>query len=515
MSGRSTTGASQATGKKAAAPTGGSGSGTSSSSRSVSKQKATGNAQRDLMPELTNAPGGVKARNNSRAAAGVNAERTAAENSDDEEEAQHGDADGDLVASPTDADGQLGAIEEHADEEDDASAASVTMTKADLRAMLRDAAKEALAEASMAAAANAREAAGAGAENGDEPCTPRQAGHQTRGGGAAATKERQDTSSGPSPVQSRLDTRGLNIDRLLYAEASRGTTLEDWIFSVEQQCRLRGIRTADGDHMKIGSAFWDRAMEQWWSGQVVLRASEGTPIDSWQDLTAELRSTFVATGEAEQAFDELLSMRQTAEKMDAYMQRAAALRARAGQRADGQDRAIVAALIRGADESRFPFALHGIRKAVRVAERANRPLCLTAVRTQLMELAHDEPRIRTAPAAAPAARGGNVGRGGSGGAPQSTRVAALQQQLADAIREEGGSEADVRIAALGGEGLRPCGKCGKTGHRVFECTSKTDRRTCFSCSEKGHVATNCPKQQKAAGDGSASAAGSASKSKNE
>ncbi|KAJ0921089.1 putative nucleotidyltransferase, Ribonuclease H [Helianthus annuus] len=47
---------------------------------------------------------------------------------------------------------------------------------------------------------------------------------------------------------------------------------------------------------------------------------------------------------------------------------------------------------------------------------------------------------------------------------------------------------------------KPCGICKSSEHRTLECKKLKDA-TCYSCNEKGHIKTNCPKIAKRAEDG--------------
>lgn len=44
-----------------------------------------------------------------------------------------------------------------------------------------------------------------------------------------------------------------------------------------------------------------------------------------------------------------------------------------------------------------------------------------------------------------------------------------------------------------------CHKCGKAGHKAYECKDVTKEITCYNCREKGYISTKCTKPKKAAG----------------
>ncbi|KAJ0504605.1 putative transcription factor interactor and regulator CCHC(Zn) family [Helianthus annuus] len=47
---------------------------------------------------------------------------------------------------------------------------------------------------------------------------------------------------------------------------------------------------------------------------------------------------------------------------------------------------------------------------------------------------------------------------------------------------------------------RPCGICKSSEHKTLDCKKLKDA-TCYSCNEKGHIKTNCPKYAKKADEG--------------
>jgi hypothetical protein len=81
----------------------------------------------------------------------------------------------------------------------------------------------------------------------------------------------------------------------------------------------------------------------------------------------------------------------------------------------------------------------------------------------------------------------------------------LSQELAMAgeREEEGLIPPDRQVAPIrDGSGdnstgsSSACRKCGAEGHRVRDCTSKVEQRSCYSCRAPGHISSNCPRRQK-------------------
>jgi hypothetical protein len=409
----------------------------------------------------------------------------------------------------------------------------IQLTRAELQEMLQQAAAGGAAAAIAAAAtAVARGARGTRApeanverggdvgidgsdsndgDDGAEQRTPAQPTADATATAATAT----GAAAAAAPTRGVMDLRGLQIERLKYAEAGRGSVLEDWLFEVEQSCRLRDAH--DSDCIRIASAFWDRSMDSWWQDQRELRARQGRSLDTWQAFADELRQTFQASGEAERAFEQLLAVRQTgSESMDAYLRRVAEIKARAGRRAQDQQRAIVVQLLVGVDAARFPFTLQAVRRSVREAEQVHEPLDFVSVRNQLAVGALNEPRL--GPSGAHTAGTPKTSGSSAGNHRQASRVAALQQQLADAIREESDERSDAhdtRVASIGGAGAGhiTCNKCGTSGHVSYECPSKTERRSCYNCGRTGHLKPNCPSPKKRMNGGGGSSSGGDGKSK--
>ena len=320
--------------------------------------------------------------------------------------------------------------------------------------------------------------------------------------------------------------------QLQYEAAAQGSTLADWLFDVDRLFRQLGLAEADAARrIAEASLHWDRQVDLWWRGREQQARAAGAPIASWAAFVAALQANFVPTGDAEAAARELLRLRMKAtESMDAYMQRAALLLARADSRIDVATAARIA--VEGVDSSRFPFAL----AAVRACMRRKPTMPFNEVRLELTEAAAHEPRLaapsvgssdrahRQGPSAAAAAAGARVA------SQKQLRISALERQLqqlraGDSSEDEAGSTEPVHTAPLGrqrgagGNGQasgKPvvCNKCGAAGHVVSECRSKKDQRSCFVCGQPGHIAMRCEQRKGGGGGGDGSGKEGAPQPKN-
>jgi hypothetical protein len=326
--------------------------------------------------------------------------------------------------------------------------------------------------------------------------------------------------AGSAPVRVDVRVAAVQPPELSYANASGGSALEDWLFKLEQLfAQTRTAEAAWQERVRTAQLHWDRHMSLWWAGCAEAAASAGVPVDSWPAFVAALRKHFVPTGDAEAARTELFRLRMRGgESMDAYLQRAVLIVARAGAFVDGKMAGALA--IEGVDVVRFPFTVQAVRGVQRKA--GVQGLSFAQARVELSTGAHDEPHLQL-----PQARGGSNGnaadRGGQGyrvpsksagtSGSKQVRINALRQQL-QALEEEdaGGDEREaaggvVQVAPLGrGAGSTrgsACYKCGGEGHIVAECTSKKELRTCYRCGKAGHVRSKCPdkKQQRDAARG--------------
>jgi hypothetical protein len=281
------------------------------------------------------------------------------------------------------------------------------------------------------------------------------------------------------------------VRELVYATAGQEGVLASWLFELRRARMLHGI-DSEAARMRLAEARWDEPMARWWAGHERARRDAEEPALTWEQVEQLLRTTFRPTGDERAAYTKLLAVRmQGGEGMDAYLLRVDELRGRAGARAAQED-AIVHQSMQGVDASRFPFTLLAVRRRVQEAEDAGEPMGFHAVRALLMAEAHHEPAVqRSAPAAAMGSKGNHHKQhtgAGSGEAAKQLRVAALRQELA-ALEQTAGPALTVAPLHTQSSG---CRKCGKDGHQSWECTSATDRRTCFSCGQAGHIKPNCP-----------------------
>jgi hypothetical protein len=228
----------------------------------------------------------------------------------------------------------------------------------------------------------------------------------------------------------------------------------------------------------------------------------GAPIQSWAAFVAALRKQFVPAGDAQLARTELFKLKMRPdETMEAYMQRAVLLVARAGGLVESKTAAALA--LEGVDKSRFPFTCAAVARKERAAGVAG--MSFAQMREELSVEAAMEPQL--------SGRGGGGGsnssssssNGGAKGATNSRqlRINALQQQL-KALEEgdDDSTDGNYGLAPIttgaGSEARHHCDRCGAEGHIVRDCKSKKELRTCFGCGKPGHLRRNCPVKRKGA-----------------
>ena len=345
--------------------------------------------------------------------------------------------------------------------------------------------------------------------------------------------------SGSMSVREEVRMSAVQPPELTYAGATSGSTLDDWLYKLDQLfVQTRKPESAWEERVRTAQLHWDRHMALWWTGHVQTAAAVGTPVTSWSAFVDALRKQFVPTGDAENARAELFRIQmRSGESMDAYMQRAVLIVARAGAHVDGKTAAALA--LQGVDRFRFPFAVKEVRRMERAAGVAG--LTFPQVRAALTAEAAEEPQLgaragssggsggsSSASSGSHTSRSGSThgGSGGGGKHPASSkqlRINALEQQL-KALREEeyddeatsdGGAKLSTAPISAG-SGVR-CHKCGTEGHIVAECKSKKELRTCFTCKKEGHISRRCPQRRHAHPEGEphGAGAGSGQPSKNE
>jgi hypothetical protein len=320
-------------------------------------------------------------------------------------------------------------------------------------------------------------------------------------------QQQQQQQQQPQQQQQQQSEQLVRVDavrpvELTYAGATAGTALEDWLFKLDQLfTQTRRPETDWLGRAQLAQLYWDRHMALWWQGRQEVAVQAGAPIQSWVAFVAALRKQFVPAGDAQLARTELFKLRmRSGETMEAFMQRAVLLVARAGGLVESKTAAALA--LDGVDKSRFPFTCAAVARKERAAGVAG--MSFAQMREELSAEAAMEPQL--------SGRGGGGGsnsssssNGGAKGATNSRqlRINALQQQLKDL--EEGdddSTDGSYGLAPIttgaGSEARHPCHKCGADGHIVRDCKSKKELRTCFGCGKPGHLRHKCPVKRKGA-----------------
>ena len=322
-------------------------------------------------------------------------------------------------------------------------------------------------------------------------------------------------------VREEVRISAVQPPELTYVSASKGSALEDWLFKLDQLfTQTRRPETEWQERIRVAKLHWDRHMFLWWSGCVKAAEETKAPIASWSAFVFALRRQFVPAGDAEAARSDLLRLRLGGgESMDAYLQRAVLLMARAGEFVDDKMAGVL--LIEGVDSSRFPFTVQSVRRRLREAGVSG--LSFAQVRAELSTEAHSEPSLHLAgrgAGGAHAAASGDYNRskkfgstGGAGASSKQLRINALRKKLQalettgeedeDSASDETGKVNIAPVGAKSGGPNRNCHKCGGEGHIARECTSKKELRKCFLCEKVGHVRPDCPDKKRQEGAASA------------
>jgi hypothetical protein len=288
---------------------------------------------------------------------------------------------------------------------------------------------------------------------------------------------------------------------LTYAGATAGTVLEDWLFKLEQL--FAQTRKSESDwtgRAQLAQLHWDRHMAMWWTGRQEAAAAAGAPILSWVAFVAALRKQFVPAGDSQLARTELFKLKmRSGETMEAYMQRAVLLVARAGGLMDGKTAAALA--LEGVDKSRFPFTCAAVARKERAAGAMG--MSFAQMREELTVEAAMEPQLSGRSSNNSNSGGSNGSNGGAKGAANSRqlRINALQQQLKaleEGDEEENADESFGMAPIAAGSDRDRCSKCGAEGHVTPDCKSKKELRRCHRCRQPGHLIADCRQQRKSA-----------------
>ena len=354
---------------------------------------------------------------------------------------------------------------------------------------------------------------------------------------SATGAHRQQREAPPAPASTGRTTANVKRDmakwasgsdsrKLTAAGASKGTTLEDWIFEVERNLEAVEATTFEAQIQGAGQC-WDRSVHIWFEGAKEAAAARGQPINSWPAFLATLRANYTPIADEETAWGMLIALRmRDSEGMEQYASRGQELYNRV-PRARVPTEMAADLLINGVSSARFPFTTREVRARQlerRAAHQAG--LSFEVTRGLLVAGATTEPGGSGRAASSP--HGGSerpqqqqqqhgskrINTVGAGIALAASRYPGPEEDAhggSDA-GAAGGQHAVSAVTAQGGggQGGMRCFRCHETGHRIAEC-KKPDNRTCFACGKTGHRAVDCRSKQTAAG----AAAPGGAKPKNE
>ena len=310
------------------------------------------------------------------------------------------------------------------------------------------------------------------------------AGGQLQGAGSMAAWHGSASFKVPQPAELRA------------AEAAKGTTLEDWIFSMERLIKREGAGSFAA-RMELAEMFWDRQVNTWWTGAQEVAKGRGQPIVDWSGFLTALRANYTPVSDVDTACTMLFQLAMhSGESMDRYVGRAHELFNRI-PRSRIPTEVAAEFLQRGVDARRFPLALVavGMEQQQERARSCGNGLSFDAMRSLLVEAAVREPTHLVARAQAAASDFGaqRGGHGHSAGKHRVNNVATHgQARYPGPEDEEDGEEEEGTqgVNALDVADIK-CFKCQGRGHFARDC-SKPETRQCRLCQKKGHLAQNCP-----------------------
>ena len=314
--------------------------------------------------------------------------------------------------------------------------------------------------------------------------------------------------------------KSLQPPELRAVDASKGTTLEDWIYSVERLIGCAGAQ-AFAARVELARMCWDRQVNTWWTGTQELAQTRGKPIGDWDGLVAALRANYTPISDVDTARRALYTLAMKGgESMEHYVARAHELYNRI-PRARVPSEVAAEFLVDGVDARRFPLAQMTVG-ASQQHERAHgnaAGLTFDAARSMLVEAAAIEPThlIASAQSSTSAGAGsGHAHRGGYSGRQRVNNIMTRAESRYPQPEDEG--EADSQSGADEQHGVSTidvadvkCFRCQGRGHFARDC-SKPDTRVCNLCKKKGHLARACTARATEPGENGGGAGGKANAS---
>lgn len=318
---------------------------------------------------------------------------------------------------------------------------------------------------------------------------------------ATRNVERSPPGGAPSARRWRAEIESVRRpEDLTRANAQKPDYLEDWLFRWERALKQYGIdvRTDHADAMAAIDVSLNQEMTLWWEGMREAKDRHGAQryAVTWEGFGQAAREQFGLPDQINEACRQFWALKQEAgEQLREFFFRVDKPWARASKQID-EGAAIDYLMNQGIRAQDWPFSMTLARRAVRSKEVRT----VADLRALLVEAQMEEPNkpVRAPQAPKPMQQQQQQ-------KPRFSRAAAIE--VAEALKDKIGAQTDMEVivnavqGALAkngqkksdGRGAPKCFNCGRTGHKIRECTFPT---TCRGCGKEGHKEADCTPEPK-------------------
>ena len=314
-------------------------------------------------------------------------------------------------------------------------------------------------------------------------------------------------------------------EKLTQITAADPQILDRWTADVRKGIVGSNVKLEKRDvWLRYASPHWAKELDDWLEQSVQLSTLQGGRAvpESFDEFVVEMRKHFVSGSDGLSALLEFGKARQASgESMETFFTRVQTLIARIGRMSatpyihEPLVAATYAQMILGKlNAEEWPQTVSRVQEWIleQVSDNAKRAtMSIARMRDRCAREAVSEPKRAANSESSPA--NSHEPRDSAVEKRRDYKRGRVEKACLDTEAGSGSEESDsdesdsdseeaeekhLQLSAMGRES-RPddkCNKCGKFGHRSFECKdTTTELRQCFACGKTGHIRPNCRKSR--------------------